>query len=216
MMIRRFAWRAIPALLLVCMASLVPAQGGKAQAATPSVVSQALAFMPETATVASFTDWALIKQYKGATALTNASPLSAKQKFLNSLLKDQAVTAQFGLEFYQQMSGLWSFDSLDLQWEAEADTTDTPVSVLRFNDSFNFAPLLAHFAQRKYARTVYRGIALYSHPMDVTRKWFTQGPLGVLNAAYLPTLHIIVFSSATVSVKGALDAYLGRSPSLAP
>jgi hypothetical protein len=213
-MIRGSAWRAVPVFLLVCVASIVPAQGSLAGSSTPSVVSRALAFMPATATEVSFTDWALIKQYKGATALTSASPVSTKQKFLNSLTKDQAVTAQFGLDFYRLMHGLWSFDSFDLQWEAEGETSSTPVSVLRFNDSFNFAPVLAHFAQRKYAKTVYHGIALYSHPMALTQSWFTQGPLGMLNAAYLPESHIVVFSSAPVSVKAALDAYLGRSPSM--
>jgi hypothetical protein len=213
-MIRGIAWRAVPVFLFVCVASIVPAQGSLAGSSTPNVISQALAFMPATATEASFTDWALIKQYKSATMLTSASPVSAKQKFLNSLVKDQANTAGFGLEFYRLMHGLWAFDSFDLQWEVQGETSSTPVSVLRFNDSFKFAPVLAHFAQRGYAKTTYHGIALYSHPMALTQSWFTQGPLDVLNAAYLPESHILVFSSAPVSVKAALDAYLGRSPSM--
>jgi hypothetical protein len=213
-MMRQIAWRAVAALCIVCGVLILPTHGSHATSAKPSVVSQALAFMPATATEASFTDWALIKQYKSATTLTSASPLRAKQTFLNSLEKDQATTTGFGLEFYRLMRGLWSFDSLDLQWEAEGDTSSTPISVLRFNDSFNFAPVLAHFAQRGYAKTIYHGIALYSHPMALTQSWFTQGPLGVLNAAYLPESHILVFSSAPVSVRAALDAYLGRSPSM--
>jgi hypothetical protein len=178
-----------------------------------SDVTQALALAPADTTDFAFTDWALIKQYKGAQNLTSKSDLQTRVHFAISTNQDQAVASAYDLSFFTQQADTWSWDSTDLVWESTISAQSAPVYVLKFRDDFDFAPVIAHFQQRGFTKGTYRGATVYSHPFDLTVDWLLE--LGVFNTAMLPDQHIFVLSSALAGVHAALDAYNGAAKSLA-
>src|SRR4051812_26277129 len=59
-------------------------------------LAQALALTPTDGRAAYFTDWTLIKQYRGVPALNSKSPIDQQTAFLFALSKDQASPNIYG------------------------------------------------------------------------------------------------------------------------
>ena len=203
----------IAIIVVVVLAGVGVTIGLRIANGNKSDVTQALALAPADTTDFAFTDWALIKQYKGAQNLTSKSDLQTRVHFVVSTDQDQAAASGYDLSYFTQQAATWSWDSTDLVWEATISGQGAPVSVLKFRDNFDFAPVIAHFQRRGFTSSSYRGATVYSHPFDLTVDWLLE--LGVFNTAMLPDQHLFVLSSALAGVHAALDAYNGAAKSLA-
>src|SRR5262249_35522681 len=123
--VKRIPRTLMPCLLIVLLAPAgVAACGGNAGGASGSsqgsALHQALALAPATAINFAFTDWSVLKRYKGAQGLTSKSDKDARLRFLLSLNKDQAIASGYGLDeaVSQDEARVWSWDSTDLIWES--------------------------------------------------------------------------------------------------
>ncbi len=194
---------------------LAPATG-RAQTPQPAAdLRQALTMAPITASTVSFTDWALLKQYEGASGLTSKSGAQDRLRFILSLTKDQAEASAYGLSYFVGHATAWGWDSTDLLWEINVQTASgSPAYVLRFRDDFDFAPVVAHFIKRGFSRNEYHGVPIYSHNLDFTASWATSSDLAIFNTAVLATKRTLVLSGSAESVRGVLDVIRGAAPAL--
>jgi hypothetical protein len=191
-----------------------PAQTAVAQPVVSGPLRDALTFSPVDSGPLSFTDWALLKRYAGAEALTGQSPEQAKLDLLMSINKTQAASSGFGLNYFRVQFEKWGWDSLDLNWEATISPSDLPPAyVLRLRDDFDFGALEQLFVQRDYVRSEHGGATLYTHPMDPSVDWRTE--IAVFNAALLPEEHILIHASSPEALVAVLDAHTGALPSWA-
>jgi hypothetical protein len=174
---------------------------------------QALSYAPTNTDSLAFTDWTLIKRYAGAQNLTGQSPLSDRLRFLNAT-RLYAISAAFAAGYEQEQMDVWSWDTTDLLWEAELDSSRVaPVYVLRFRSDFDFSPVVAHFTANGFSNSAYQGATIYSHRLDVTAVWFLEP--GDANAAILPSAHMMIWSGQPDGIQSALDAHASSSSSLA-
>jgi hypothetical protein len=174
--------------------------------------------LPANATVASFTDWALIKEYAGATKLTSQSPADAQDQFLHALNQHQAETEGDLLQGIVFEPHLWSWNELDLLWAADiqslADSPGAAASILRFRDSFNFAPVIAHYVARKYVRSTYRGLTMFTiKPSSLTGGYYTIGSVEFLNTALDPARHMMMTGDMD-ALHALIDTYRKAAPAL--
>ena len=105
----------------------------------------------------------------------------------------------------KNFSDNWSWDVTDLIWDATIKTTDEqPLSVIKFRSDFDFAPVLAHFADRGFVESQYDGVSMYSRSVDGDVSKYTDAV--VLNTAVMSDRNILVLSSDASKVRAALDA----------
>lgn len=205
-------------VLLLCAGYLGAARrSAPAHAATPPSargLSRALALTPATAREVNFTDWTLLKAYEGAPALTSASPAAARTRFFTALTRDQAAPADCTLE--QDLNAAsWSWDATDLSWEASIFSPDgAPACVLAFRPGFALAPVIAHFVQRGFHKSLYHGVPIYALSLLDTghAPWFSADPdTFPLNTAVLADKGMLVFSPSPQDMRTVLDAAAGRA-----
>jgi hypothetical protein len=203
------------AVVMLLLAGLAPATG-RAQSPLPAPdLRQALAIAPITASTVSFTDWALLKQYKGASGLTSTSSAQDRLRFILSLTKDQAEASAYGINYFVGHAAAWGWDSTDLLWETNFQTASgSPTYVLRFRDDFDFAPVVAHFIKHGFTGNDYHAVPIYSHKVDFNAGWTTSTDLAILNTAVLATKRTLVLSASAASVRSVLDVVRGVAPAL--
>ncbi|CAN5416560.1 hypothetical protein BH10CHL1_BH10CHL1_20800 [soil metagenome] len=177
-------------------------------------LSQALALTPTDARAAYFTDWTVIKQYKGMATLNSQSPIDQQTEFLMALSKDQAAPNVYGSRAFLRFADTWSWNSTDLNWEVAVDSARATVHILKFRDDFDFAPVLAHFNQRGFQQQTIDGATVYTHTPALSEDWFTIGELSIANTAVISEEKIIVLSSEMASVKAVLDIYHHKAAAL--
>lgn len=210
------------AAILLCALCLVPRWVPVSRAATMDQaaapvgdLARALSMIPATSTSVSFTDWTLLKQYKGASNLTSQSPLAARIHFLLSLERDQATPSAYGTSHVESQALDWSWDFADLQWEETFfDRAGPPAYVLRFRDSFDFAPVIAHLIRRGFSKNLYHGIPIYAHKFDVMLDWATTTEIAIFNTAVLANRHLLVLSSSKSLLPAILDGIGKTAPAL--
>lgn len=201
--------------VMLLLAGLTPATG-RAQSLQPaSDLRQALAMAPITASMVAFTDWALLKQYKGAGKLSSKSSTQDRLRFVTSLSKDQAEASAYGIDYFPGHAAAWGWDSTDLLWEITIQTANGSLAyVLRFRDDFDFKPMVAHFVTRGFSRNEYHTVPTYSHKLDFTASWATSTDIGIFNTAVLATKRMLVLSPSAQTVRGVLDVIRGAAPAL--
>jgi hypothetical protein len=204
--------KARAALALLAVLVLLPLGSGCGQAKAESALLQALAMVPVGTADVGFTDWAWIKAYLGYAGLTSKSTLEERRQFLVSYSQGPVPMADFVGGSYQQNAELWGWDSTDLLWEAGAALGDDWVSILRFRDDFDFAPLLALFAERGFSQGEYRGVTIYSHEKSWKLDWVVND--AILNAAVLPQVKVLILSREIGNVRDVLAAYQGAITAL--
>jgi hypothetical protein len=177
-------------------------------------LSQALALTPTDARAAYFTDWSVIKEYKGMTTLNSKSPIDQQTEFLMALSKDQAAPNVYGARAFLRFADTWSWNSTDLAWEVAIDSARATVHILKFRDDFDFAPVLAHFTERGFQQQTLDGTTVYTHTPALSEDWFTIGELSIANTAVISEEKIFVLSSEMASVQAVLDLYHKKSAAL--
>lgn len=198
--------------MMIMLAVLLSACGASQSAKPTSELEQAARFAPANFTYLQFTNWALIKKYKGVD-LSSASDEQAKMDFMLALTNDQSPAAGFALDRFPTHATAWGWDTLDLVWEATVEHEQGLVYVLRFRDDFDFAPIIKHFEERGFERTEHQGSPMYTHVMDLKQDWTRTTEFAILNTAVLQNEHILVLSSKPDSLKAILDVY--RDPTTA-
>ncbi len=172
-----------------------------------SHLAAALAYAPTTTQYIAFTDWTVIKQVAGVTDLTSADSMDERMDFMLPLaVKEQAIASNFGFNYFLTHAETWGWDSTDLLWEAMLTTDGPPIYLLRFDDTFDFTPVLAHLDERGYSTSQHAGSTLYSHVMDLKAEWIRTTEFAILNIAFLQEEDTFVLSSAPDSVRAVLDA----------
>ncbi len=177
-------------------------------------LSQVLALTPTDARAAYFTDWTVIKQYKGMATLNSHSPIDQQTEFLLALSKDQAAPNVYGSRAFLRFADTWSWNSTDLAWEVAIDSARATVHILKFRDDFDFAPVLAHFKERGFQQQMIDGTIVYTHTPALTEDWFTIGELSIANTAVISKEKIFVLSSEIASVQAVLDVVHKKAAAL--
>ena len=208
--------RASLVIAMLLLVGLNPATGRAQPPQQTSDLQQALIMAPITASTIAYTDWALLKRYKGAGGLTSESSAQDRLRFMLSLDTDQAEASAYGINYFVGHATAWGWDSTDLLWEINFETASgIPTYVLRFRDDFDFAAVVAHFVKRGFGRTEYHGLPVYSHNLDFNASWATSTDLSIFNTAVLATKRSLVLSASAQTVRSVLDVVRGAAPALA-
>lgn len=210
---------AIIALVVVLVAVAGLVVGLRLRNNAGDELHQALALAPANTTDLAFTDWALIKQYKGAQGLTSKSSLDDRLHFLASTNQDQAAASAVDLAYDAIQPDTWGWDSTDLVWETTLDISDgPPANVLKFRSDFDFGSLKALYVKRGFSTDSYRGATIYSHSLDLNTlasDWVGGGPLSAANTAVIEGDNLLILSTSLPVVHALLDVRAGAAQSLA-
>jgi hypothetical protein len=198
--------RAIALFALLCATAC-------SQQSNESALSEILRFVPAKSTYIWFTDWSLLKQRAGVPSLTSQSSLNERIDFMLSVGKTQVPIPAFGFTSFATHASDWGWDNTDLMWEATA-TIDTRVVVLRFPDNFEFAPVLARFEQRRFAKTTYNGAIVYSYPGDLPREWLKSTEEEIANVGFLPEDKVLILAANPQAVRTVIDVRMNQAPAL--
>jgi hypothetical protein len=177
---------------------------------------QALSMLPTNVNHVYFTNWAYIKEYEGFTNITNASSDEEKWQFLMATAEHHAAPSFYSGDFFLEYVETWGWDTTDLDWEASMQISFGPAYVLKFRDDFDFTPVLNHFEERDFTPSIYQGVTIYTHKVNVKLEWQRQsGSFAILNTAVLMDEHLLVMSISSDDVHNMVDVYQKRSTSLA-
>ena len=193
--------------------TLAPTQTTSPTAST-EYLTQALHFAPTDTRALYFTNWALIKAYKGVSALNSQSPMDARMEFLLSLNQDQAAPVVYGSRAFLRFAEEWSWDSTDLLWEAMIDSEGSPVYILKLRDDFDLAPVLARFDERGFGQQMLDATTIYTHEIALAEDWFTIGELSIANTAVIAEAKILVLSSSLDGVQTVIERYQEKGSTL--
>jgi len=199
-------------LVLFALLPLGTACNSSPPAPLSGPLAQALTMVPATATEFGFTDWALIKAYLGASDLTGQSSVEERRQFMSAYSLGPAPAANYVGSAYVQHVELWGWESADLVWEASGMVAESPIWILRFRDDFDFASLLARFAERGFSESEYRGVTIYSHEKSYKLDWIIND--SILNTAVLTEDKLLILSRELDNVHDVLAAYQGEITAL--
>ncbi|MDQ3248467.1 MAG: hypothetical protein M3Q45_04585 [Chloroflexota bacterium] len=177
-------------------------------------LGQALTVAPVDARAIYFTDWALLKAYKGVPNLNSESPIDARMAFMLTLNEDQATPSVYGARAFLRFAEEWGWDSTDLRWEVTIESAGPPVHILKLRDDFDLAPVLSKFSEREFHQQTLAGTTIYTHEMALTEDWFTVGELSIANTAVISAARLLIFSSSPDALQATLDVYAGQAKSL--
>jgi hypothetical protein len=202
-------------LALLVLLALLPLGGGCGPKKPSTPLGQALAMLPADAYLVSFTDWTLIKTYAGFPNLNSQGSREDRQSFWSAISRGQVPALQVGSD-PNTMAEVWGWDDTDLVWTAAAFTEDSNLGfVLRFRDDFDFAPLLALFAERDFEQGEYQGVTVYSHKPTFRADWLRPVDPAILNTALLPAEKMLVLAAEIDNLHALLDVYKGKASSVA-
>jgi hypothetical protein len=186
-----------------------PEASGQPPSPATGGLDQALTFVPEGTTQVSYINWASIKQYFGVPTLNSTHSIEERVKFFaKDLAFQQPMIPQGVWSLYQldKFSAAWSWDATDLIWEATITKGDEqPISVTKFSDDFDLAPVLAHYLQGSYEESQYDNFTVYSRKADPAASKYADAV--VFNTAVISEQHIFVMSSELSKLHAALDTY---------
>lgn len=161
--------------------------------------------MPPGAHQLYFTDWSAIKRAIGAEDVTSDSPLDERVAVSLATVKPEAAASAFGLQHLRTHADLWSFDTMDLEWEATVQVQDAPPArVLRFREGFDLAPVAARFDERDFTSEQLEGAVLRSHELDLGQDWVRGSELAISNTALLEDGRTLVASSDPEAVRAVV------------
>ena len=211
------------ALLLITGLVSACDQGGQGVQQQESNLRQALAAAP-TGYRMAFTDWTLLKKYMGMESITPIQSEDDLEKLMPKF-ESQLPAAFHGRDSLfsgdKPVASVWGWDFTDLLWEAEltieGERSGSPVSILKLRDTFDLAPVVQHFKERDFRESDYQGAKMYSHAIDLTADWETQGfGLSVYNTAIIQDKKLLILSNGKESVEAVLDVMSkGKAGSLA-
>jgi hypothetical protein len=162
-----------------------------------------------------FTNWAFIKEYEGFQDITSASSEQEWVEFVRAATGRHAAPTIYGAKNPLGHAELWGWDFADLEWEAQVSRTFGLGYVLKFRDDFDFTPVVARFEERGFTASVYQGVTMYTHELDVEKDWLLGTEFSILNTAVLADESMLFMSIGLSAVQSMLDAYHNRSASLA-
>ncbi|CAN5528484.1 hypothetical protein BH20CHL6_BH20CHL6_15630 [soil metagenome] len=170
-------------------------------------LAEAADFMPPKAQQLFFTDWSAIKRAIGEEDVTSQSPLEERIAVSAATIKPEAAPSGFGLRYLRTHADLWSFDTMDLAWEATIQgPPGFPTWVLRFREGFDLSPVAARFDQRAFSTERLEGAVLREHELDLSQDWVRGSELAITNTAFLDDGRTLVASSDPEAVR-AVVAY---------
>jgi len=205
--LRRKQLRLLGAILLLALLLV----GCEQEVTKPhSKIALALAFAPVGVEDFAFTDWELHKNYTAFPSITSSSDKDERQRFLRALALywsgslpgtsgDQMVTSE--------MVQRWSWDALDLTWEAVINPAGEGGSIYisKFHNDFDLATVLARYRERNYQESEYAGATVYTHENDGS-DWIIP-EYSFLNTAVLSSEKILLRASQIEQLHSILDTY---------
>jgi hypothetical protein len=172
-------------------------------------VDDALAVMPADATTITFTDAAAARERLCYGDLTSESP----EDEVDALVADSAEvpwsTSSLGT-YYVAMEG-WSWNFLDVEWEAANVSEDVSATAYKLRDDIDMDAVQAEFADRGYEESDVDGYPAYS--LDVS-------DVSADEAAIVTLLNVIVIPDEQLLLTGPdaealIDPATGEADSLA-
>lgn len=145
--------------------------------------------------------------------MTGASPIDDKLAVVMSTNADESAASGYGVARLRDHFDMWGWDTLDLDWEATIGAAGPPLSVLRFRDGFDLAPVAALFDERGFTSESVPGSVIRSHEMDVASDWLRTTEFGILNTAFLDDGRTLVLSSELDQVRDVATNH-GSFPTL--
>lgn len=205
-------------MVLAVLALVVGCGGGGGNAADPEPsgpVQRALRFVPEGGSL-YFTDLDQFRTFAGAedldAARASSDELSEFYKFLSA--PDHPYGGSYGAYTWPEHRRNWGWNELDLVWEANVSAPGATGSVVAFNPDFELTRLTSRLVKRKFRRSTYKGVAVYSHS-DLSVLSVPTGIEGVpdipstsiqmLNAGILEDESVAVFSYEKKDVRAMID-----------
>lgn len=179
-----------------------PAKSGIKEAITAKAptLMQALALVPESADVVSFTDWARVKTSLGF----DASKADLDQAAFVAQVKQKTPFAIYGLQQIDTHAKDWGWGTSDLQWEAATRVGDNPVYLLKLRDDFDLKAITDKLESRGFSKFNYQGATVYLHPAG--NKDFDSTTQRAINVtAILPEEKLLILSFQAKSVQAVLD-----------
>jgi hypothetical protein len=180
-----------------------------------SALFQALQIIPQNANYLHFINWAHIKKIEGFESVTSTSDRDEWRKFFLNARQKNAVRSAYGITKLAEHAQVWGWDTADLEWEARLINSSPPSYVLKFREDFSFAPIIARFEERGFKKSVYQGIPVYSHKIELSQDWLRATEFSILNTAVIEDAHMLVMSIDPDFVLTMIDAYQDRFDSLA-
>ena len=161
-------------------------------------LSAALAYATADVSWLEFTDWARLFG-------TRPDP-SAESAALVELSKTQAIPASGLLTYAATIRPQWSFGVGDLAWEADFETSGAAFTVLQFRDTFDIASLGPLMEGRAYTKgTVVDGVQPYTHALDLTEPFISQGPQFMTNLGLDIARHRLIVAASPDALTAAVQ-----------
>lgn len=176
---------------------------------------RALKVIPQDKTIVYYTIWTLIREFEDFENITGIIDKNTWLNFLNSVTIKHASPSHYGIFKLPEHAQVWGWNTADLEWEASFWISSLPGYVLKFQQDFSFAPIIARFEERGFNKSVYQGIPVYSHELDLGLDWLRAAEFSILNTAVIEETHMLVMSGDQDIVLTMIDAYQDRSDSLA-
>ena len=198
--------------------SAVPSTGiseSPAPANQASHLLKALSFLPNDAHHVWFTDWAFIKAQEGVSQISSASEAEERLDFFQMVAERYAIFGAYGVSHLTSHADTWGWDSADLDWETHVSISLPPGYVLKFQDGFDLASVLNRFKDRGFSKSVYNGMPIYSHKVEVHLDWLRATELSIVNTAVIADANLLILSVSPDNIRAMIDAYQGDAPSLA-
>jgi hypothetical protein len=177
-------------------------------------LADALSALPVGANHVRFTNWALIKELEGFESITSDSSGDERFEFYRTALLRHAVPSHFALRSIGVHADYWGWESDDLDWETNVSVSMAPGYVLKFRDGYVFDSVLENFEERGFIASVYNGVTVYTHTMELQADWLLVTEFSILNTAVLADAGMLFLSIMPETVYEMVDAYQERTPSL--
>lgn len=171
-------------------------------------VDHALAVMPADATTMTFTDAAATRQRLGHDDLTSESSSDEIEIFLSDSIDVPWGTSSLGA-YYVQMDG-WSWNFLDVEWEAAHVSEDVSATAFKLRDDIDMDAVQAEFADRGYEESDVDGYPAYS--LDLSDLSADEAPIvSLLNVIVIPDEQLLLTGP---DAEALIDPATGETDSL--
>jgi hypothetical protein len=175
-------------------------------------LAQAMALVPDSAELVTFTDWVQVKAGADAADVTGQSD-AAKQDALSKWLKEQTPFAAYGFSQIETHVKDWGWNSLDVVWEAATRVGDNPVYLLKLRDDIDLEQIKKRFEDRKFSKFGYQGATVFS--FNGNADWAKTTQRSINTTAILENEKLLVMSYQPRNVQAILEVNARQGNALA-
>ncbi|MGH3485544.1 MAG: hypothetical protein ACRDPQ_20185 [Nocardioidaceae bacterium] len=156
---------------------------------TDDPIDDALAVMPADTTTMTFTDAAATRERLGYGNLNSESPADEVEPFVSDAIDVPWSTSSLGA-YYVQMDD-WSWNFLDVEWEAADVSEDVSATAFKLRDDIDMDAVQAEFADRGYEESDVDGYPAYS--LDISDLSVDEYPIpSLLNVIVIPDEQLLL------------------------